>query len=159
MRNIFIFLVIMMLCSCDSSTVFHEYHAIPNGQWNTNEPIEFSIENTDTIAKRNIFIRLRNDNNYPFSTIFLISKMTFPNGKKVVDTLQYEMANEKGEWLGTGFSSLKENKLFYKENVIFPEKGTYKFSVKQVTRGIDDIEGVEPLKGILDVGLQIEKID
>ncbi len=69
------------------------------------------------------------------------------------------MANEKGEWLGTGFSSVKESKLFYKEKVRFPQKGIYKFSVKQVTRGIDDIEGVKPLKGILDVGLQIEKVN
>lgn len=159
MRNVFIFWLILILYSCDSSQVFHEYKSIPKGEWEVNNPIHFTIENQDTISKNNIYIHLRNDNNYPFSSVFLISKMVFPDGNKIVDTLQYEMANEKGEWLGTGFSSVKESKLFYKEKVRFPQKGTYKFSVEQVTRGIDDIEGVKPLKGILDVGLQIEKVN
>ncbi len=159
MRNIFIFLIVLTLWSCDSSTVFHQYQPIAEGEWKVADTISFTIENKDTIARKNIYIRLRNDNNYPFSTIFLVSKMIFPNGEKVVDTLQYEMANEKGEWLGTGFSSVKENKLFYKENVVFPQKGTYKFSIRQVTRGIDDVKGVEPLKGILNVGLQIENVN
>ncbi len=159
MRNIFIFIgILITFYGCDSH-IFHQYKSVPNGEWNTNESVNFTIESADSISKNNIYICLRNDNNYPFSTIFLISKMVFPSGKQIVDTLQYEMANEKGEWLGSGFSSIKESKLFYKENVIFPQKGTYKFSVKQVTRGINDIESVQPLKGILDVGLQIEKIN
>ena len=67
------------------------------------------------------------------------------------------MTDPYGKWLGSGFTDIKENKLFYKENVIFPEKGDYKFSVHQATRGVNDIEGEFPLQGITDVGLRIEK--
>jgi gliding motility-associated lipoprotein GldH len=74
----------------------------------------------------------------------------------VVDTLEYEMTDAKGQWLGTGFTDVKESKLFYKENVVFNEVGDYKFSIQQATRSINDIEGENPLKGITNVGLSIE---
>jgi gliding motility-associated lipoprotein GldH len=68
------------------------------------------------------------------------------------------MTDSFGNWLGTGFTDVKENKLFYKENVVFPELGDYKFNVYHATRGVNDIEGNNPLLGITDVGLKIEKI-
>ena len=84
--------------------------------------------------------------------------MEFPNGYKVVDTLEYEMADVYGNWLGAGFTDIKENKLFYKENVVFSEKGDYKFNIQQATRSVYDIEGKNTLQGITDVGLRIEKV-
>ena len=68
------------------------------------------------------------------------------------------MATPKGEWLGEGFFSIKENKLFLKEKIIFKEKGTYNFEIKNATRSIDDIKGEKPLLGIASVGLSIEKV-
>lgn len=84
--------------------------------------------------------------------------MEFPSGYKVIDTLEYEMTDVFGNWLGAGFTDIKENKLFYKENVIFSEKGAYKFSVQHATRSVNDIEGEIPLHGITDVGLRIENV-
>ena len=104
-----------------------------------------------------MFIHIRNNKNYEFSTLFLVAKLDFPNGFQVIDTLEYEMTDAEGNWLGSGFTDIKENKLFYKENVVFSEKGTYNFEIRQVTRAIHDIEGNNPLQGITDVGLKIEK--
>ena len=77
---------------------------------------------------------------------------------KVIDTLEYEMADSQGRWLGTGYTDIKENKLFYKQNVVFKEVGDYKFSIQQATRSIHDIEGKNPLEGITNVGLSIELV-
>lgn len=155
---VFILLLSSIVGGCNRLSVFDQYKTIKNNEWHRNQPVEFSYNNTDSISRNNIFLNIRNNKEYPFSTIFLISKITFPNKKKIIDTLQYEMADNKGKWLGTGFFSIKENKLFYKENVIFPKKGVYKFSIQHATRGFDDVEGNKPLLGILNVGLQIEKI-
>lgn len=83
--------------------------------------------------------------------------MQFPNGKVISDTLEYEMTKPNGEWLGTGFGDVKENKLWYKENVKFYESGDYCVRIKQAMRKNGQVEGIEDLQGITDVGFRIEK--
>ena len=148
----------LLLLSCDSNMVYDQYKSIENYLWLSENNIEFIVNNQDTISRNNVFINIRNNKDYEFSSLFLIAKIEFPNGFQIVDTLEYEMANANGKWLGSGFTDLKESKLFYKENVLFPEKGVFKFNIQQVTRSINDIEGKNPLKGITDVGLRIEKV-
>ncbi len=138
--------------------VYDQYKPIENFQWYSEKSIEFIVSNQDTIFKNNVFINIRNNKNYEFSSLFLIAKIEFPSGFQVVDTLEYEMTDAKGNWLGSGFANLKENKLFYKEQVVFSEKGDFKFNIQHATRSVNDIEGKNPLQGITDVGLRIEKV-
>lgn len=157
MHKFLVFISIsFILLSCTEKKYFDEYQAIDNLEWKQNFPIEFIVSNTDTISKKNVFINIRNNSNYEYSSLFLIVKTQFPSGYKLVDTLEYEMTDAKGNWLGKGFNSLKENKLFFKEGVVLPEKGAFKFLIQHATRGINDIEGEKPLAGITDVGLSIE---
>lgn len=148
----------LLVLSCNSNAVFDQYIPIENQQWHSEKSVDFTINNLDTISNNNVFITVRNNKDYEFSSLFLIAKLEMPNGFKVIDTLEYEMTDASGNWVGTGYTDLKENKLFYKENVVFSEIGTYKFKIQHATRGINDIEGKNPLKGITDVGLSIEKV-
>lgn len=158
MRNLIAVLVfLLLLVSCNSNEVYNKFQSIEKNQWSSENKIEFLINNIDTISSKNVFINIRNNKQYPFSSIHLIGSIEFPSGIKVIDTLEYEMTDALGNWLGTGFTELKENKLYYKESVVFNEKGNYNFTIKHVTRGINDIEGRNPLLGITDVGLSIEK--
>lgn len=149
---------VLLFVSCDSTMVYDQYQSIENNQWVSNNKIEFIFNNLDTISNKNVFINIRNNKNYEFSSLFLITEIEFPKGLKVIDTLEYEMTTPDGKWLGTGYTDVKENKLFHKENVIFTEEGDYKFSIQQATRSIHDIEGKNPLNGITDVGLSIENV-
>lgn len=155
-NRLLIWLVLLIVSACSSNGFFNEYQAIEDYSWKKDAPVIFNVISTDTISKKNVFINIRNNKEYRFSSIFLIGKIKFPSGIQVIDTLEYEMTDAKGNWLGTGFSDLKENKLFYKEAVQFLEAGNYEFTIEHATRGINDIFGTEPLKGITDVGLSIE---
>lgn len=157
-KQIGILVGILLLLSCNSSTVYDQYKTIENHQWYSENSIEFIVSNQDTISKNNVFINIRNNKYYEFSSLFLIAKIEFPSGFQIVDTLEYEMTDAKGNWLGSGFTDIKENKLFYKEQVVFSEKGDFKFNIQHATRSINDIEGKNPLQGITDVGLRIEKV-
>ena len=148
----------VLILSCTSNSTFNEYQSIENQTWFSNIEKEFIVNSSDTISQNNVFINIRNNKDYPFSSLFLISTVKFPSGLQVVDTLEYEMTDAKGNWLGSGFSDVKENKLYYKEAVVFSESGTYNFTIKHATRGIEDVEGTVPLFGITDVGLSVEKI-
>ncbi len=151
------FFVMVLFISCDSNTVFSESKSL-SGVWNKNETIAFSLPQLDSLKKYNLFVNLRNTNDYRFNNIFLIVSMDFPHGKTITDTLEYKMANPDGTWLGTGIGNIKENKLWYKENVSFLEKGIYKLRISHAVRNNGNVEGVKNLEGITDIGFSIEEI-
>jgi gliding motility-associated lipoprotein GldH len=155
------FLLISLLAfifiSCDSDRVFDDYKSLPS-QWNKDSILTFNIKNIDTLQSYNLFINVRNNNDFEYSNLFLISEIQFPQGKVITDTLEYEMAAPNGKWLGTGFGDVKENKLWYKEKVRFPESGKYKVSIKHAMRKNGSEQGIENLKGITEIGFRIEKI-
>ncbi len=159
MRKLFVIIIVSLVTlSCNDSAVFDIYKPISKTQWHKDSIISFTFNPIDTISTNNVYINLRNNNDYQYSNLFLIVGIDFPNNFSVVDTLEYEMADAEGKFLGSGFTDLKENKLEYKSNVVFPSTGTYTFSVQHAMRKSGDIEGISLLEGITDVGLRIEKI-
>ena len=150
-------LIILCLVSCDSKRVYDSYVSVSNQSWVKEKAISFSFDIKDTIKQRDLFINIRNNNSYAFSNLFLITELNFPNGKKIVDTLEYEMTDVSGRFLGSGLTEIKENKLFYKENVVFPNSGNYTISISQAMRKNGETEGIKSLEGITEVGFRIEK--
>ena len=157
-RNSFsIFLLsLFLMFSCTDTTDFNQYKSIGTKGWKANENVLFEFDVKDTISPKNLFINIRNNSEYGYSNLFVITELVFPNEIVVVDTLQYEMADETGKFLGTGFTEIKENKLFYKEKKAFPISGKYMFNVRHAMRKNGDVNPIEFLKGIQDVGFSIE---
>ncbi|WP_378180604.1 gliding motility lipoprotein GldH [Aquimarina sp. SS2-1] len=155
LRFFSILFLIIGLVSCDDTRVFDEYKTVSDS-WEKDEKISFVLPELDSLQQYHLFINIRNTNDYKFSNLFLISEMEFPNGKIITDTLEYEMAKPNGEWLGTGFTDLKESKLWYKENVVFSEKGAYKVTLQHAMRKNGETFGINSLEGITDIGFRIE---
>ncbi|WP_298542242.1 gliding motility lipoprotein GldH [uncultured Aquimarina sp.] len=158
MINLKFFTLLFLLIgivSCDDTRVFDEYKTVSDS-WEKDEKISFTLPELDSLQVYNLFINVRNTNDYKFSNLFLISEMEFPNGKIVTDTLEYEMAKPNGEWLGVGFTDLKESKLWYKANVNFAEEGVYKVVLQHAMRKNGETLGINSLEGITDIGFRIE---
>jgi len=160
-RNSFsIFLLsFFLMFSCNDKTDFNLYKSIDTEGWKANEKVSFEFDIKDTILPKNVFINIRNNSEYEFSNLYVITELIFPNKTMVIDTLQYEMADETGMFLGDGFTEIKENKLFYKEKKKFPVSGKYIFNVRHAMRKNGAINPIEFLKGIQDVGFSIEKVE
>ncbi len=155
LKTIASLIVLVLFVSCDSNTVVSKSKSL-SGNWNKDEAINFTFPQLDSIKDYNLFINVRNTNDYKYNNIFLIVSINFPHGKTITDTLEYKMANPDGSWLGTGIGSIKENKLWYKENVSFLEEGNYRISIMHAVRNNNNIEGVTNLEGITDIGFSIE---
>ena len=147
-------LVMIIFSSCDKKRVFDEYKSVGSA-WNKDSIVTFNLPELDSTKRYDLFINVRNNNNYQFNNLFLIVALELPNGFTKVDTLEYQMAEPDGTLLGNGFSDLKESKLFYKENVRFKSK--YKVYIKQAVRENGKVPGVTALDGITEVGFRIEK--
>ncbi|WGK65753.1 gliding motility lipoprotein GldH [Croceiramulus getboli] len=159
MRRLFFgLLLIAGMMSCDQHGVYHEYQDLP-AQWHQDSTVTFQLKMEDSLQPYDAFITLRNTNDYPFSNLFLITKMEFPYGKVITDTLEYRMAASDGQWLGTGFSELKENKLWYKEQVRFRESGVYHLHIRPAMRRMGEVQPLQALPGITQVGLRIERVE
>ncbi|WP_025742852.1 gliding motility lipoprotein GldH [Aquimarina pacifica] len=155
-RKFFLVLVGLITCiSCDDKRVFDSYQTV-SGTWEIDEKVNFELPELDSLQSYNLFFNIRNTNEYKYSNLFLISEMKFPNGKVVTDTLEYQMAEPDGTWLGSGFSDVKENKLWYKEKVTFKEEGKYVLVIHHAMRKNGEVNGVSSLEGITDVGFRIE---
>ncbi len=142
--------LLFILISCDENRIFDEYKSIPDAIWLKNDIAEFEFTLDDTLSKNQVYIKIRNTVDYTFSNIYLFTKVNFPDGRILVDTLEYEMTDAEGIWLGDGVSGIKNNLLYYKKDVVFYEKGNYKFSIQQGMR-------TDSLTGIQNVGLRIER--
>lgn len=146
------------MLSCNQGYVLDQYKTVGK-VWEKDNVVEFNFTAPDSISSYNLFINLRNNDDYKFSNLFLIAELNYPNGKTLVDTLEYQMAKPTGEFLGTGAFGLKENKLWYKgfnEPFKFTELGEYQLKISQAMRQNGTIEGVKLLDGVTDVGFRIE---
>jgi gliding motility-associated lipoprotein GldH len=146
-----ILIFFLLLISCNKRVVYTNSQAMPQELWKLMDVASFKVPITDTLSSNNVIITIRNGSSYPFRNIFLFVSTTSPDGKKITDTLQYNLADEKGKWNGRGFGDIHELNLPYKSNVFFPLKGTYEFKIQHGMR-------IENLKGVYDIGLRIEKI-
>ena len=141
MRRLLLGLVLIgSLASCNSDVVVSETRAV-QGAWDADNVVEFTIPQLDSLKKYDVFLTIRNSNDYKFNNLFLIVSMEFPHGKTITDTLEYRMANPDGTWMGTGIGSVKENKLWYKENVGFFESGNYQLNIGHAVRNNGEVEG------------------
>ena len=156
-NSVLYFLVLIALVSCDKIRVFDEYKSVGNA-WNKDSIVSFDLPELDVKKQYNLFLNIRDNNDYPFNNLFLIVSLEQPNKKTLVDTLEYQMANPDGSLLGEGFTDVKDSKLVYKERMKFTS-GDYKVHIKQAVRQTGKVSGVKELKGITDVGFRIEKIE
>jgi gliding motility-associated lipoprotein GldH len=157
-KFLILLLISILMISCNDTKEFNQYKAVENSSWKSGEKINFTFEVKDTILPKNLFINIRNNSDYAFSNLYLITALKFPNNSLVIDTLQYEMADALGMFLGNGFSELKENKLFYKERKVFPVSGNYSLTIRHAMRKNGEMKAIERLYGVRDVGFSIEKI-
>ncbi|MBF03385.1 MAG: gliding motility lipoprotein GldH [Flavobacterium sp.] len=156
-NNFFTLIFLCILCfSCDEKRVFDEYQSL-NGKWKQEDVVRFTFEQNDTINPYNLFLNIRNNNDYPFSNLFVTVSLKQPDSLVKIDTLEYAMANPDGSLMGEGFSDVKESKLWYQENFVFKQKGTYTIEIQQALRETGSVIGVEELNGVTDVGFRIEK--
>ena len=151
-------LLSLLLIACGHSGVTADTVAITSEGWQLEDPAIFELPRLDSLATYNAFITVRNNNKYPFSNLFLIVSLQHPYGKTVVDTLEYKMARPDGSWLGTGIGSVKENKLFFKQNLAFNEAGNYTLHISHAVRNNGEPQGVRKLEGITDIGYSLETV-
>ncbi len=150
--------VFLLIFACSKPPFYSRYKNIENNKWALKQSLAFNVAIADSVSRYNLYINIRNTNQYPYSNLFLVVTEKYKNTIIQIDTLEYDMADASGRWLGTGFTSVKESKLIYKTNYIFPKKGAYTFNIVHAVRKNGHLYGDAYLQGISDVGLSVEYV-
>lgn len=148
--QILIMLFLLIAPACSRNTLFTDSVAMPGKTWGLAFIPEFNFPVTDTIGVTNVYFSIRTGSDYPFRNIYLFVTSTSPYGKSMTDTLQYDLADEKGNWYGKGPGDIHELTLPFRTNVFFPQKGLYNFKIQHGMR-------IGDLTGVYDLGLRIVK--
>ncbi len=144
--------VAIAFTSCDPSRYFEENKEIPKMEWDKDVPLSFLVSVEDTSLGYNVYINVRNAGFYRFSNLYIFVNTTFPQGQVHRDTVECILASPEGRWLGEGLGDIWDNRILFKENVQFTQPGEYRFELNQAMR-------INPLPGIMDAGIRIEKVD
>ncbi|HJX70355.1 MAG TPA: gliding motility lipoprotein GldH [Bacteroidales bacterium] len=150
---ILIFPVIMaslFTFSCDKNAVFDKNTAIQHHLWNYKDTLSYYVNIADTSRVHNIYLNIRNSENYQYSNVFLFVSTYAPNGSFLKDTFEIKLADQSGRWFGKGVGNVFSLQVPYKMQIKFPYQGIYLFEIQHAMRKKD-------LKGIADVGLRVEK--
>ena len=137
-----------MISACNNETLYINSTNIENYAWDYRDSIKYEFEITETNFSKNISFFLRNDLNYSYRNIFLISSIYNDSVMIFRDTLEYSIADKYGRWLGQGREK-KDNYLTFNQSFIFPEQGKYYVTIKHGMRE-------NPLKGIMKLGIEIK---
>lgn len=151
--NKFWLTLVLWAVSISCSETGEIYMTSVDNVWDKKDAKVLKFEVSSAQIPKNIIFVVRNNNEYPYSNLFLISSIRgVKNEVLEIDTLQYILAKPNGEWLGSGMGNIKEIYLQYKNNYQFPTNGKYQVEVKQGMRA-------DELRGIEDIGIRIENVN
>lgn len=150
-----IFLLAISCClfiSCRQIEVFENSATIPDYKWDNKYKASGTFTITDTIASYNIYIVLRHKDSYQYNNIWLNVGWQGPGDTMFFQKVELKLAaNDATGWEGTGMDDIWElRRLIFGQPRRFIKTGKYSFSISQAMRD-------NPLPGIMNVGLRVEK--
>lgn len=148
--RLLIITVTLGIFACDPGRIYESNISIPRGEWRRENRARFGVEITDTVSLCNVYINVRNNSRYKHSELWLFIDVYSPAGIVNRDTVKIMLADHRGKWLGHGLGDKFDTRIVFRKNVRFPVSGAYIFEYEQASRD-------EPLFGIEDIGLRIEK--
>ncbi len=129
--------------------VYDEYVSLAKANWDKDSLAVFRTDIQDSTSLYDVFVQVRNDNDYAFANLWLFVDVVSPDGRMRRDTLECILARPDGSWLGGGWGSLYSMRCPYMSAVKFTHPGAYTFRFTQGMRK-------DQLTGIHDIGLLIE---
>lgn len=156
-RGIFLLFTIYLLLfisisSCQQLDLYERIQNVPKAEWKSDFKPSFSFAISDTAALYNLYVTIRHTNTYPFNNIWLMAGLQFPGDTVKQQRLNLTLAG-KENWLGVGMDDIYEQRIKVNPRPVqFKHSGTAVFSLQNIMRQ-------DPLPGIMQVGVRIEKVE
>lgn len=141
--------LIFLFSACQHTLSYEKYFPVARGSWNSSQKLFFPVEIKDTSVLYNIYVNVRNTDDYPFCNLWMTIGTKFPAGRSFEKRINLTLADSTGRWMGESQGDLYDERILIQQDAYFQTPGTYTFSLEQIMRQ-------DPLPGILAVGLRVE---
>lgn len=141
--------VALLLVACGPREIYNQYVSIPEYGWNQDSLAVFRVDVEKADAAYDILLMVRNESTYPNSNLWLFVDVFSPDGHQHRDTLELQLADVNGRWLGSGWGSLYSLDYPFMRHTRFAAPGTYVFRIAHGMRH-------EDIQGIRNIGLKVE---
>lgn len=143
------FTILLMVClafsSCRNDIVYSHFYPIPSEKWHVDSVAQFDYTIEETNSDYRMLIYVRHTERYPYQNMWL-----FVDNGIYQDTIEFYLADDRGQWLGDKKHGLMEMPVLLEEHIHYPDTGTYRLTIQQGMR--DSL-----LRGVADVGLEVIK--
>lgn len=165
-RIVVLIITAISLMGCVRNSVYSEFRSVPVTGWDTDSVLTYTWSIDDTAATYRILIDVRHTERYPYQNMWLfihrphcVLKDRCAEGPamperllSLKDTIEFYLADERGQWLGKKRGGYIEMPVLYEEAYRFDSAGQYSLSIQQGMRS-------ESLRGISDVGVIIDRAE
>ena len=146
---LFFFTITLLLTACGKEkTVFEKEYPIPNSAWTYADTLNFAFDIADTMALYDIVIHIKHRADYGFQNLYTRISTQFPSGDRRNQTLNFDLADNTGKWIGQKSGDNRDFEVKIQENAFFNQTGQHVITLEQMMR-------VSSLSGIERVGLQV----
>lgn len=142
-------ILLLVFVSCNNHTIYDQFKSIPRSGWDKDSIAFFPVFIPDTLIRYDVVVTVRNNSLYPYQNFWMFIDEKTPTGQVTKDTVECYLADDRGRWLGRGFSVYSMPVLIAHQKK-FHHQGYYVFGIRQGMR--DDL-----LQGITAIGLEIKK--
>ena len=150
-RFIWIAGLMLGLAACEQNRIFEQNLPVDVNGWSYTDPKEYTIVIQETSILYNVFVNVRHADTYRYNNLWVILQTTMPDGSALSDKIQIALALPEGSWTGTCIDGICYHSVLIRSRVTFPQSGSYTLRLVQDMRE-------EPLPGLLDVGIRIERL-
>ena len=147
-KSTFFLLILFIVAACSNNNVYFQYHTVNPEAWHKDSLFRFDVDIENIQPTYDVYINVRNTPDYPNQNLWLFVSELTPDSLVARDTIEFYLANHKGEWLGTGVGAIKEMPVLYKQNFKFDTAGIYTF---EITHGMR----IDELQGITEIGIRV----
>lgn len=147
-RVVFLFLCsffLLLMSSCRKDVVYSHFTPIPSEEWNMDSIARFDYTISDKAGEYRILVHVRYTERYPYQNMWL-----FIGDSSRCDTIEFYLADDRGQWLGDKHHGFIEMPVLYEEGYHFPDTGHYHIAIQHGMR--DTL-----LRGVTDIGVEIIK--
>jgi len=137
--------ITVLFSSCKNDIVYSRFVPVSSEKWSIDSVASFEYAITDAAPDYRMLIYVRHTERYPYQNMWL-----FVGDSLHRDTIEFYLADDRGQWLGNKHHGFIEMPVLLEENYHFADTGTYYMSIQHGMR--DSV-----LRGITDIGLEIIK--
>ena len=142
---IWLLLCSLLLTSCRSDIVYSRFMPMSSGQWHADSIARFDYTIADTSVDYRILVYVRHTERYPYQNMWL-----FMSDGMMNDTIEFYLADDRGQWLGNKHHGFIEMPVLIEENYHYSDTGVYHLAIQHAMR--DSL-----LRGVADIGVEIIK--